>query len=73
MKFTAGTFGILVAYRQDGVQYGNSGEAEGNLAPFDQVEVKPGETFELPENSRLIFAREMTPIAAVDVNVYALA
>ena len=73
MQITAYKFGIKVAYRTDGKQYGNSGEAEGSLAAFDEVDVAPGESFTLPEDSHLIFARELTPIAAVDVNVYAQA
>lgn len=72
MNLTAGQFALKVAYREANKQYGSTGgEVDSGLTPFDEVEVAAGESFELPQDSRLIFVRELTPVVATDISVEA--
>jgi hypothetical protein len=72
MKVTAGEFGVKVAYRESGKQYGSSGgEADTGLYPFEEVDIAAGEEFVLPEGARLVFVRELTPcVDLADISDY---
>lgn len=64
MRIFATDKSLLVQFKQKGVFYGTAsveGGEGGNEAahPFDEVNLAPGQSFDLPEGGTLIAAREL--------------